>query len=56
MAASAASLEALLPDRVDSLSAFAVERVLSDGGDGNGSINGAPARATLRAQHARAPP
>lgn len=37
------SVAALLPDRVTSLSAFAVERVLADGGEG-GSLNGARRR------------
>jgi hypothetical protein len=41
MAASDSLDSALLPDRVTSLQSFTVERVLSDGGDGTGSINGA---------------
>jgi hypothetical protein len=35
------ALRELLPDRLTALDAFVVERVLNDGGEGNGSINGA---------------
>jgi hypothetical protein len=36
------ALRELLPDRLTALDAFVVERVLSDGAEGKGSINGAP--------------